>query len=78
MISPLCFPGCWAYFSAVSHQLAMCDLCSAVLKTNDGSTSGLIRHLRAKHLIYDLSIPRLQLPQASGESDVTADLVFKF
>ena len=42
----------WKYFNKKSSQESVqCQLCNAAIKCKGSSTSGLIRHLRAKHNI---------------------------
>ena len=44
----------WKYFNEKSSQeSAHCQLCNASMKCRGSCTSGLIRHLRAKHITFN-------------------------
>ena len=42
---------CWKFFEEISTQEARCNLCPTTLKTKNGSTTSLNRHLLSRHLI---------------------------
>ena len=61
----------WEHFTVKTPCLAQCQLCSNVIATNHGSTSGLLRHLRLKH---DISNAVSSPPMSSAaESSVTPE-----
>ena len=41
----------WQHFGGEGDEQAKCNLCRKVLSTSGGSTSGLVRHLKAIHNI---------------------------
>ena len=48
----------WEHFKAKTPELAQCQLCTSVIGTKAGSTSGLLKHLRLLHKInYSVSSP---------------------
>ena len=58
----------WAYFTQKSADLAQCQKCSKVLKTQGGSTSGLKRHLERQHLGLVKSSTSYPSTSASGSA----------
>ena len=42
---------CWNFFKVLAPNQAKCALCGTVLKTTNGSTTSLNRHLRSRHPI---------------------------
>jgi hypothetical protein len=63
----------WNFFDRVEKDIARCKTCSVVIKTQNGNTSGMSRHLFRVHLEVYSQLEALKEKEASEDSDNDKD-----
>lgn len=56
----------WQQFRKISETQAQCNTCKRLFKIKSGNTSGLSRHLSAKHVAVSIRSPNMQTAATSS------------